>query len=402
VKRLLAAFAIAFATLPTATALAGDGAGLSLVAPQTVAAEAVRYETTVSGDAPRVAFFVDGVRRWTDRAVGGLRREGRLSTSGLGDGAHSLSMTVRRRGGRVLRTRRVIFVSARTRGRKRKEEPAPAPTPAPEEPAPAPEEPVPAPEEPAPVPAPEEPVPTPVPAPEEPAPAPTGSLLFNGAKLSSFAQIQAAPGAIGEVADPLGGAETDFSFTVKDSDVYPLTPTSDPRAQALSPSFIDPGEEIWLKTKVMFPANFPKVSGWMSLASIYGPPFNGSSPWSIGTSNDQLRWQRNGTYRYDVPWSMPLVRGRWITILLHERFASDGWVEMWVDGQRVTFFGSGTYNPGNVAPTDRLSMATRDASNNGGANHAKIMQYRQADLFDTATVYFGALQVGTTRSAVGG
>jgi hypothetical protein len=47
-------------------------------------------------------------------------------------------------------------------------------------------------------------------------------------------------------------------------------------------------------------------------------------------------------------------------------------------------------------------MATVDTSNNGGPNHAKIMQYRQKGLFDVATVYFGALKVGTTRAAVGG
>ncbi|HEX9967656.1 MAG TPA: hypothetical protein VGB06_06900, partial [Solirubrobacterales bacterium] len=76
-------------------------------------------------------------------------------------------------------------------------------------------------------------------------------------------------------------------------------------------------------------------------------------------------------------------------------------VEMWVDGQRITFFQSSSYNPLGVAPTQRLAMATRDASNNGGPNHAKIMQYRQKGLFDVATVYFSALKVGTTRTSVG-
>jgi hypothetical protein len=45
-------------------------------------------------------------------------------------------------------------------------------------------------------------------------------------------------------------------------------------------------------------------------------------------------------------------------------------------------------------------MATMDASNNRGANAAKIMQYRQAGMFRTGTVYFGPLRIGPTRATV--
>ena len=406
--RRLAALAVVLAGLAVPASSSADAPGLAIVAPDEVAAsDTVRYEAKVAGNANRVAFFVDGERRWTDRAVDGLERDGYLRTTGLDEGPHSLAVTVRRRGGRVLHTRHVLYVARTAKGRKKKEEPAPAPTPEEPAPAPAPE----TPEEPAPAPAPEEPAPAPeepaapepepVPAPE-PAPAPEPLPdLFNGAKISDFAMLQAAPGAIREVADPLGSGGSIFSFTVKESDVYPVTPTENPRAQALSPSFIDPGEEFWLRTKLMLPTDFPQVDGWMCLSQIYGPPFGGPSPWQIGIRGNKLMWQRNGTYKYDIAWEMPLPRGRWVDVLVHQRFASDGWVEMWVDGERVTFFQNSSYNPSGVAPTQRLAMATRDASNNGGANHAKIMQYRQKGLFDIATVYFGALKVGTSRTAVG-
>jgi hypothetical protein len=219
----------------------------------------------------------------------------------------------------------------------------------------------------------------------------SNDLLFNGAHLADFAQIQAAPDAIAETPDPLGSGESGFGMSVEDDDVFPLTPTDDPRAQALSPSLIDPGEEIWLKTKFMIPTDFPSVPGWMTLVSIYGPPFGGPSPWQVGIHDDELVWQRNGTYDYDVPWRAPLEKGRWVEVLLHERFASDGWVEMWIDGQQVSF-------PGGM---ERIEMQTMDSTNDGGANHAKIMQYRQAGMFDSATVYFGPLLLGTTRAAVG-
>lgn len=304
---------------------------------------------------------------------------GRLRVARLRSGPHRLAIAVRRRSGRVVRTGRVLYVSSHSTskgGGGKQKEPAPEAAPQPE----------PAPEEPAP----------------EPLPNLSADLLFDGSRLSAFAQLQAAPGAITEVADPLGSGATNFRFTVKDSDVYPITPTEDPRAQALSTSFIKSGDEIWLKTKFMLPSDLPSVPGWMSLVSIYGPPFDGPSPWRIGIDSNELHWQRNGSYGYDVPWRMPLVRGRWITVLLHERFASDGWVEMWIDGAQIAFFATGGYNPDHHPQTERLAMATMDSSNDGGSNHAKIMQYRQAGMFNSTSVYFGPLRVGTSRASVGG
>jgi hypothetical protein len=217
-------------------------------------------------------------------------------------------------------------------------------------------------------------------------------LLFDGSHIADFDQLQSAPGAITEVADPAGGGGTAFQMNVSDRDVYPVTPTENPRAQALSPTIIDAGDEFWLQTKFMLPENLPAVHGWMSLVSIYGAPFEGSSPWQIEVVNNEIRWERNGSYDWDIPWRMPLVKGRWVTVLLHERFANDGWVEMWIDGQQVSFFGR----------DQRLEMATMDSSNDEGANAAKIMQYREADMFDSASVYFGPLKLGSSRAAVGG
>ncbi|HEV7563252.1 MAG TPA: heparin lyase I family protein [Solirubrobacterales bacterium] len=255
-----------------------------------------------------------------------------------------------------------------------KPEPTPPPKPEPEPPKVEPGEPV------------EEPQPPSTPA-EDP--------IFEGAEINDFEWIQAAPRAITEVPDPLGSGETVLKMTVDDGDVAPLTPTDNPRAQALSPDVIEPGDEFWLQTKFMLPQDFPTVTGWMSLVSIYGPPFRGSSPWQIGVEGNKFSWMRNSTYRYDVPWEAPLRKGVWISVLLHERFATDGWVEMWIDGQPVTFF------PGSQA-AQRLEMKTMDSSNDGGPNSAKIMQYREAGMFETGTVYFGALTLGDSRESVGG
>jgi hypothetical protein len=221
-------------------------------------------------------------------------------------------------------------------------------------------------------------------------PAPAG-LLFDGEHVSDFSLLQAAPGAITEVPKPAGTGSA-IEMNVNNHDVAPITPTENPRAQALSPSIIEPGDEFWLSTSFYIPPEYPTVNGWMSLVSIYGPPFAGSSPWQIEVVGNELQWMRNGTYHWDVPWQTPLVKGSWITVLLHERFATDGWVEMWVNGQQVSFFNRET----------KLNMQTMDSSNGAGANSAKIMQYRKVGMFEQAAVYFGPLKIGTTRESVGG
>lgn len=216
-------------------------------------------------------------------------------------------------------------------------------------------------------------------------------LLFNGEHISDFSLLQAAPGAITEAPNP-SGAGTAIDMTVNEADVAPITPTDNPRAQALSDSIIESGDEFWLSTSFYIPPELPSVPGWMSLVSIYGPPFGGSSPWQIEVVGSNLQWMRNGTYHYDVPWQIPLVKGSWVSVLLHERFATDGWVEMWINGQQVSFFHRET----------KLNMQTMDSSNGGGANAAKIMQYRKAGMFESASIYFGSLKLGTTRESVGG
>jgi hypothetical protein len=240
--------------------------------------------------------------------------------------------------------------------------------------------------------------------PSSTASAKSGGLLFDGSHLRDFASLEEAPHAITEVPDPLGSGDTVLKMTVDDDDVAPVTPTENPRAQALSPNMISEGDEFWLGTEFLIPENFPpRVPGWLSLVSIYGPPFNGSSPWQVGLDGRDMSWERNEHYGYDVPWKQPVIRGQWVKVLLHERFDSHGWVEMWIDGQPITFFARGSSdNRNHHSPTRRLQMATVDWSNDGGPNAAKIMQYREEGMFESATVYFGPLKIGTSRAAVNG
>jgi hypothetical protein len=245
----------------------------------------------------------------------------------------------------------------------------------------------------------------PAPAPVAAAPAPKAppSLLFNASKLSDFYLSQSAPGAVTEVPDPAGSGQTVFKLTVGDGDVYPITPTRDPRAELISPGTIENGDEFWFSSKFFLPAEFPSsVPGWLNLMQQFGYPWSGSPPWHVEVNGTHIQWTRNQTYGWDVPWQMPLAKNQWVTVMVHERFASDGFVEMWVNGQQVTFFAGGTYNPSHVAPTNRLAMATMDSSNNQAGNSIFLQSYRKAGMFPSVTTYEGPLSIGNTRTDVGG
>ncbi len=266
--------------------------------------------------------------------------------------------------------------------------------------------------EPVPTPAPEAaPAPTPAPAPEPqptptptPTPNPSANLLFKATHIEEFWLNQSAPGAVTEVPDPAGSGESVFQMTVGDKDVYPITPTENPRAELVSTPTINPGDELWWSSKFYLPSSFPSsIPSWLTLMEgPYGSPFNGTPPWHIEVSGEHIQWSRNGTYNWDVPWQMPLVKNSWVSVMVHEKFASEGWVEMWIDGKPIDFFSASTYNPNHVAPTQRLKMQTMDASNDTGPNAIHLMNYRKVGMFNSVTLDEGPLAIGTTQESVEG
>ena len=226
---------------------------------------------------------------------------------------------------------------------------------------------------------------------------------FDGTTIGAFSKVESAPGRVTEVSDPLGSGKTVFSVKVNDEDVEPITATENPRAQLYSPAYIEQGDDLWLRTEFLLPTGFPAIPGWLNMVTIYGPPFAGSAPWSLEVANEELLWQRNGTYGWDIPWGVPVERGKWTSVLLHERFdeAGKGFVEMWIDGERIQFFDPATsWNPSEAAETNHLTMATLDETNGSGANTARIGQYREVGMFGTGTVYFRPLRVGESRGDV--
>jgi Polysaccharide lyase len=233
---------------------------------------------------------------------------------------------------------------------------------------------------------------------------PDEGLLFSGSRISDFADNQSAPGAVTEVPDPAGSGEKVLKMTVANDDVAPVTPTDNPRAQLVTPAFVEPGEETWWKSRFYLPKDFPSdVPGWVSIIEgPYGQPYDGSPPVSISVDDGEIRFQRGDTYQYDVAWQEPIEKGRWIEVLLHTRFGHNGFVELWVDGQQVTFFEDTPFNPLHEDPTTHLEMQTMDHTNDGGPNFFVLQNYRERNMFNSLTVYHGPTEVGTTRASVEG
>jgi hypothetical protein len=225
---------------------------------------------------------------------------------------------------------------------------------------------------------------------------------FHGTRIDEFSLVQAAPGAIAEVPEPLGGHGRVLAMTVDDGDVYPITPTENPRAQLASPANIEPGDELWWSTEFLLPDSFPSnVPGWVTvMEGPYGPPYGETPPWHIEVHEDRIQWSRNGTYGFDVPWETQLVKSRWITVMVHERFARDGFIEMWIDGKQVTFFPGGTQNPSHLPPTQRLEMKTQDSTNDAAPNSLYIQNYREAGMFESVETYARGLTIGRSQAAV--
>jgi hypothetical protein len=202
------------------------------------------------------------------------------------------------------------------------------------------------------------------------------------------------PERISIVADPLGIPRQVARFRVYDGDTGP---TDNPRAQIGSSAQIRAGQEVWIGWSTLFPTSFPRyVPGWLTFASTYGPPSDGTGPLTLQVQGGDIRWQRNKTYGWDIPWRMPLIRGRWIDFVVHERLshsARRGFFELWVNT-------GGGWRRQRLAGQLRLRMQTMDASNGAGPNQHRLSLYRKRGMFRVVTLYHASHRVGTSFGAV--
>ena len=237
------------------------------------------------------------------------------------------------------------------------------------------------------------------PAPARPEARSTGVVLFDGDFSSGLSAWPTTIHAerIRIVDDPvLGPTRKVARFVVRDRDTGP---TENPRAQIETSSTLSAGGEYWLGWSTLFPRSFRTLprGGWLTVESVYGAPARDSGPMTMTVSGSELRYQRNATSNFDVPWRMPIVRGRWTDFVWHvklSRSPSKGFVEIYVNtgsGWRQQALGSGR---------TRLYMRTLDRSNGRRANSFRLNNYRKRGMFAKVSVYHAAPKVGTSFAAV--
>jgi hypothetical protein len=168
------------------------------------------------------------------------------------------------------------------------------------------------------------------------------------------------------------------------------------RSQIIAPKSLSKGTEYWQVARVYIDPNLPTNGAWMTIMSSYGAPFNGASPSAIRILGNRLTWQSNGrNIPGGEPWSVPLVKGKWLAIARHEKLSagSDGFMEV-------------AYSPdaNNVPMTlqtlkngkTRWNFPTIDASNSAGPYTLRLQNYHkdnQPGWSGTYSTYYGKHRV---------
>ena len=210
------------------------------------------------------------------------------------------------------------------------------------------------------------------------------------------------PNRIQVVDDPvLGAARKVLRFRVGRGDAGL---TDNPRAQLETPYDFERGDDRYVGFSVNldhdFPTELPR-GGWVTFGSIaYGPPYAGAGPVGlrvqnrVGGGGAELRWQRNDTYDFDIPWTGPRVadvRGRWVDFVVRTKLHEDpevGFVQLWMNT------GSG-WRAQSLAGRRRLHMQTYDDSNGRGRNNTRLALYYRKDIPGPLTMFHGPARVAS-------
>ena len=231
-----------------------------------------------------------------------------------------------------------------------------------------------------------------------PAP-PAGQVLFDGSSSSSWYLNQSAtPTRVATVADPTGAAGSALQFTTENSDIAPATPTDNPRSQLDSPETLQSGQQYWESFEVYVPASFPSTqpaNGWLSLqTTAYGAPYGGTPPACLSIENGDFRFQRNAyaPSPYQIAWEEPLVKGQWVRFTWHFLFASNGWIELYVDDKQVELTDGSTQ-------VSQLPMSMIDSTDSQGPWFSDLQNYYVHNEFSSLTILYKDYRIATTQAA---
>jgi hypothetical protein len=228
------------------------------------------------------------------------------------------------------------------------------------------------------------------------------TTIFSADFTSGLSEYRYATGArrIRVVNDPvLGASRKVLRFRVSRTDTGP---TRNPRAQVETAYDFRHGQDRYFGFSLYFPRSFPTrlpSRSWVTFgAQAYGPPYAGAGGTSLRVQQTngraELRWQRNETYGWDIPWRGPQiedVKSRWIDfvqrIKLH-RNRRVGFVELWMNTGRG-------WKRQKLKGRDRLYMRTYDSANGGGANNSRLALYYDRRIRGPLMLYHGPHRIAS-------
>ncbi len=224
----------------------------------------------------------------------------------------------------------------------------------------------------------------------------SSGLLFNGTYKSAWFDQSATNSRIRRVMNPYG-AGTALRFQAYNGDVFPLTPTTNPRAQLVAPLSVKPGDQFWESYEVYVPTSFPLAAtrhGWISLGSpAYAPPFAGTPSVELSIGGGDFRFQRNGyaSHPWQIAWQTPLVLGRWVRFTWHVLLSRAGYVQLYMNNQPVELAGGTT-------PSTTLYMPVIDQTNYEGPWISQLALYYKHNLSPQLTLYFRDFRIAKTEA----
>lgn len=227
---------------------------------------------------------------------------------------------------------------------------------------------------------------------------PVSNVLFNGSSKSSWLDQSAVVSRIQAVPDPASGTGRVLRVQAYNTDVFPLTPTQNPRAQLVTPLPVRPGGQFWESYEVYVPRNFPVAQtyhGWIALGSpAYGAPWAGSPSVNMSIVSGHFRFQRNayGSHPWQIAWQMPLVLGRWVRFTWHVLLSRQGFTQLYVNNAPVELADAGSRST-------TLAMPVIDQTDGTGPWFSQLSVYFQHNAFHELTLYFKDFRIGTTEAA---
>jgi hypothetical protein len=241
----------------------------------------------------------------------------------------------------------------------------------------------------------------------------SGSVLFDGSNPDAWTQQVATPSRIASPDQTEGSllqsaaaaspgtdnASSAFSLTANNADIYPLTPTDNPRAQLITPTnIVSAGSNFWESYEVYVPTNFPLAltyQGWVTIGSpFYGAPFTATPPVNLMIMNGMWHW---ATDHYapggaHLLWSQPVAVGQWTRFTWHIIASQDGFAELYINGNPVTVTYKGESTQG-------FNFPVIDPVDDAGPWFSQLAVYMQANIFPSLTLYFNDFKIATTQSA---